>query len=43
MLKSLDVSFNLLVELPEEIGSVTALVKYVFGNSVYSCLAAEAG
>lgn len=30
MLKSLDVSFNSIVEIPEEIGSAASLVKYVF-------------
>lgn len=30
MLKSLDVSFNLIGKIPEEIGSATLLVKYVF-------------
>ena len=43
MLKSLDVSFNLLVELPEEIGSATALVKYVFRSFRYRNLVNEAG
>lgn len=30
MLKSLDVTSNSIVEIPEEIGSAASLVKYVF-------------
>lgn len=44
MLKSLDVSFNSIQHLPEEIGSATSLVKYellfivAFPLSIYSLL-----
>lgn len=35
MLKSLDVSFNSIMEIPEEIGSTVSLVKYVHSiNSI---------
>lgn len=41
MLKSLDVSFNSILEIPEEIGSAASLVKYVhlvFSHVLILCM-----